>query len=66
MWLEHNLIYFYCFLSGAGICAEAATRTGCISKENYSAAEDRTSHYWTRLPQQQTAAHERYPAADSL
>lgn len=46
MWLEEqNLIYFYWFPPGAGICAEAATRTGRISKENNSAAEDGTSHY---------------------
>lgn len=46
MWLEeHNLIYFYWSLPGTGIRAEAATRTGCISEENYSAAEDRTGHY---------------------
>ena len=67
MWLEEqNLIYFYWFLPGAGVCAEAATGTWCISEEDYSAAEDRTGHYWTRLPQQQTATHERYPASDSL
>lgn len=63
---EHNLIYFCWFLPGAGIRAETATRTGCFSEEDNSAAEDRASHYWTRLPQQQAAAHERYPASGSL
>lgn len=42
---EHNVIYMCWILPGAGICAEAATRAGCISEENYSAAEDRASHY---------------------
>lgn len=67
MWLEEHSLIGFCWLSpGAGICAEAAARTGCISEEDYSAAEDRTSHYRARLSQQQTAAHERYPASGSF
>lgn len=44
MWLEVQYL-IHCFSPGAGVCTEAATRTGCISEENYSAAKDRTRHY---------------------